>query len=43
MMDTYRRPEGRFLFTAGNGINHDCPVESLSALFDEAFAYGSAK
>jgi hypothetical protein len=41
MMDTYARPEGRFLFTAGNGINGDCPVPSLDALYDEAFAYGS--
>jgi uroporphyrinogen decarboxylase len=40
MMDAYRRPAGRLMFTAGNGINGDCPVESLEALFDEAFTYG---
>ena len=41
MMDTYCRPEGRFMLTAGNGINGDCPVESLRALYEEAFQYGS--
>ena len=41
MMDTYHRPEGRFMFTAGNGINGDCTLESLEALFDEAFGYGT--
>jgi uroporphyrinogen decarboxylase len=40
MMDVYGRPEGRLMFTAGNGINGDCPVESLRALFEEAFTYG---
>jgi uroporphyrinogen decarboxylase len=40
LMDTWHRPEGRFLFTAGNGINGDCPVESLCALYDEAYSYG---
>lgn len=41
MMDTYARPDGRFMFTAGNGINGDCTTASLDALFDEAFRYGS--
>lgn len=41
MMDTYARSDGRFLFTAGNGINDDCTTESLRALYDEAFAYGT--
>ena len=40
MMDTYARPEGRLLFTAGNGVNGDCTIPSLKALFDEAFSYG---
>lgn len=40
LMDTYWRPEGRFLFTAGNAINGDCPLPSLEALYDEAFRYG---
>lgn len=41
MMDTYARPEGRFMFTAGNGITGDCPLASLEALFAEAFEYGT--
>ena len=41
MMDTYARPEGRLMFTAGNGVNGDCPIESLEALFDEAYGYGT--
>ena len=42
MMDTYWRPgEGRCMITAGNGINGDCPVESLDAFFDETFTYGT--
>ena len=40
MIDTYYRPEGRLMLTAGNGINGDCPIESLQALFDESFKYG---
>jgi uroporphyrinogen-III decarboxylase len=40
MLDTYARPEGRLIFTAGNGVNGDCTLESLQALFDEAFTYG---
>ena len=41
LYDTYARPDGRFLFTAGNGINGDCPLASLEALYDEAYVYGS--
>jgi len=40
MIDTYHRPDGRFLMTAGNGVNGDCPVESLEALFQESLEYG---
>ncbi len=43
LMDTYARPEGRFLLTAGNGITPDTPVESLRALFEEAYSYGRIK
>lgn len=39
MYDTYHRPEGRLMLTAGNGVNGDCGVESLEALFNEAFSY----
>ncbi|NLN45433.1 MAG: hypothetical protein GX153_02540 [Clostridiaceae bacterium] len=41
LIDTYARPEGRFMLTAGNAITPDCPVESLRALLDEAYTYGS--
>lgn len=41
LMETFQRPEGRFMFTAGNGINGDCPLPSLEALYDEAFRYGA--
>lgn len=41
MMDTYYRPEGRLMLTAGNGINQDCPLTSLDALMDETVRYGT--
>lgn len=37
LFDTYRRPDGRFLFTAGNGITGDTPLPLLEALYDEAY------
>lgn len=40
LMDAYARPDGRFLFTLGNGATGDTPLKSLEALFDEAFQYG---
>ena len=40
MIDTYQRPEGRFMLTAGNGVTGDCPVESLEALLEETIRYG---
>ena len=40
LMDTYRRPDGRFMLTLGNGATPDTPVPSLAALLDEAFRYG---
>jgi len=44
LMDVYWRPgEGRMMFTAGNGVNGDCTLESLEALFDEAFTYGAKR
>jgi uroporphyrinogen decarboxylase len=43
MIDTYQRPDGRFMLTAGNGVHGDCTVESLTALFEETFEYGSRK
>ncbi len=41
LFDTYYRPEGRLLFTLGNGITGDTPIVSLEALFEEAFGYGT--
>lgn len=40
MIDTYYRPEGRFMLTAGNGVNQDCPLASLEALMNEIMTYG---
>ncbi len=42
LIDTYWRPgQGRCMITAGNGINGDCPLESLEAFLDESFVYGA--
>ena len=41
LIDTYARHDGRFLLTAGNGITGDTPLESLRALFAEAYRYGT--
>lgn len=43
LMDTYWRPEGKLMLTAGNGITEDCPIESLRAFCDEAYFYGLRK
>ena len=40
MMDTYFRKDGRFMFTAGNGLTPDCTLESMRALYEEAYGYG---
>lgn len=39
LLDTFWR-DGRCMLTAGNGINQDCPLESLEAFFEEALEYG---
>ena len=41
LFDTYYRPDGRLLFTMGNGVTGDTPIPSLEALFDEAYTYGT--
>lgn len=41
LMDTYARPDGRFMLTFGNGITPDTPLDSLRAVYDEAFARGA--
>lgn len=43
MIDTYYRSEGRLIITAGNGITEDCKIESIEALLDETFKYGTEK
>ena len=40
LIDTYFRPEGRFMLTAGNGITADCKAASFEALLDETYRYG---
>ena len=37
MFECYWRPEGGFILSAGNGINGDCPLDSLRALFMQSF------
>ena len=39
LIDTYDRPDGRFMLTLGNGATPDTPVESLQALFETALNY----
>lgn len=43
MIDTYFRPDGRFILTAGNGITSNCSIESIEALLDETYNYGLLK
>lgn len=43
LIDTFARPNGRFMLTMGNGITPDCPLESLEALFDESTHYAVDK
>lgn len=40
MIDTYRRPDGRFMLTFGNGATPDWRLDALEALFDESLLYG---
>lgn len=39
LLDTFRRPDGRFMFAFGNGVTPDTPIASIEALFDEASLY----
>lgn len=41
LMNTYARPDGRYMLTFGNGITPDTPLESLRAVYDEAFSLGT--
>jgi uroporphyrinogen-III decarboxylase len=40
MIDTYDRPDGGCMMTAGNGITPDVPLENLRAFYDEAYTCG---
>jgi len=40
MIDTYDRPDGGCMITAGNGITPDVPIENLRAFYDETYNYG---
>ena len=42
LMDTYARPDGRFMLTFGNGVTPDTPLASLDAIYDEAFRQAEA-
>jgi len=40
MIDTYDRPDGGCMITAGNGITPDIPLDNLLAFYDESYEYG---
>ena len=40
LIDTYRRPDGRFMLTMGNGATEDWRVSCLDALYEETISYG---
>lgn len=42
MIDTFSRPDGRFMLTMGNGSTPDWKLESLEALYDETELYAEA-
>lgn len=41
LFDTYSRPDGRLILAAGNNMTADTPLDSLEALLDEAYHYGT--
>ncbi len=40
LIDTYDRPDGGCMITAGNGVTADVPIENLRAFYDETYRYG---
>lgn len=40
LIDTYRREDGRFMLTMGNGATEDWKVSCLDALYEETLQYG---
>lgn len=43
LIDTFSRPEGRFMLTMGNGSTLDWKIESVEALYDETIKYCAEK
>lgn len=43
LIDTYARPDGRFMLTLGNGATPDTKLASLRALLEESYRYGTQK
>ena len=41
LIDTYDRPDGGCMITAGNGVTEDVPIENLRAFYDETYSYGT--
>jgi len=41
MIDTYDRPDGGCMITAGNAVTPDVPIENLRAFYDETYNYGT--
>ena len=40
MIDTYDRPDGGCMITAGNGVTPDVSLDNLLAFYDETYHYG---
>ena len=40
LIDTYRREDGRFMLTMGNGATEDWKIPCLDALYEETLEYG---
>lgn len=41
LIDTFKRDDGRFMLTMGNGSTPDWKLDSLKALYDETIQYGT--
>ncbi len=42
-VDLFSQAKGKFIYTAGNGITADCPIESYEALLEESRVYNPYK
>ena len=43
LLNIYQRPGGRLVFSLGNGVNGECRLALLEALYDELFAWNSSR